>query len=61
MRTVRELLARLWTSLWPRGPVGRRQEPDQISRSRGDARSRFWTELREGQREAEAHSSRLRS
>jgi hypothetical protein len=54
---LREALARLWTSLWRRrGPLAVKTEHEHG----GAARARFWTEFREGQREAEAHSSRRR-
>ena len=48
-KRVRHWLARLWRRA--------REGPD--ARRAARARSRFWTEVREGQREAEAHS-RLR-
>jgi hypothetical protein len=52
-----KVLRRLWTLLGrPRGTGP--QENERSNRS--DARARFWTEFREGQREAEAHSSRAR-
>jgi len=55
---LREALARLWTSLWRRrGPLAVKRPHEQGG---GSARARFWTEFREGQREAEAHSSRRR-
>ena len=37
--------------------AGKRQR-DQEDRRRSAARARFWADLREGQREAEAHCSR---
>jgi hypothetical protein len=51
-------LARLWRWLWRR-PVSlaAKQEPDRDDRCRAAARARFWAELREGQREAEAHKA----
>jgi len=56
---LREALGHLWTSLWRRrGPVA--VGTDEESRGRAHARARFWTEFRQGQREAEAHSSRPR-
>jgi len=58
---VRETLGRLWTSLWRRrGPVAVEAEHDEEGRGWAEARARFWTEFRQGQREAEAHSSRPR-
>jgi hypothetical protein len=51
-------LARLWRWLWRRpAPVAAKQEPDGDGRNRAAARARFWAELREGQREAEAHKA----
>ena len=56
-----EALGRLWTSLWRRrGRVAVKTDPDEAGDGRAGARARFWTEFREGQREAEAHSSRPR-
>jgi hypothetical protein len=43
---MRQLLARLW----------RWSQRGRAERRAAEARARFWTELREGQREAEAHS-----
>jgi hypothetical protein len=58
---LREALARVWTALWRRrGPVAAKGDEDEARGRSGDARARFWTEFREGQREAEAHSARLR-
>ena len=57
---LREVLARLWMSLWRRrGPVAVKTTHEQGG-SWPEARTRFWTEFREGQREAEANSSRPR-
>ena len=54
-------LARLWRWLRRRQvSVAAKKERGEDGNRRGDARSRFWTEFREGQREAEAHSARLR-
>jgi hypothetical protein len=56
-----EALARLWTSLWSRrGPLGVKTEHEESGGRWPDARSRFWSEFREGQREAEARSARPR-
>jgi hypothetical protein len=56
-----ETLGRLWTSFWGRRSlVSVRLEHDEKDRARAVARGRFWIEFREGQREAEAHSSRPR-
>jgi hypothetical protein len=54
---LREVLRRVWTSLRRRlGSVAVTTEHDAPS----GARARFWAEFREGQREAEAHSSKPR-
>ena len=54
-------LARLWRWLWRRpGPVAAKKQPDDDGSRWADARARFWTEFREGQRQADAHSARLR-
>jgi len=51
-------LARLWRWLWRRrASVAAKQESDADSGCRGAARARFWAELREGQREAEARKA----
>ena len=58
---LREALGRLWTSVWRRrGPIAVKTEPDREGGGLAEARGRFWSEFREGQREAEAHSSRPR-
>ncbi len=57
---VREALGRLWTSLWRRfAPIVVEAEHEEGG-SRAGARRRFWAEFREGQREAEARSSKPR-
>jgi chromosome condensin MukBEF MukE localization factor len=43
---LRQLLARLW----------RRSQKSSAERRVAEERARFWAEVREGQREAEAHS-----
>ena len=54
-------LTRLWRWFWRRRvSVATRKEPIENGTRRGDARARFWTEFREGQREAEAFSAKLR-
>ena len=61
MNSLRETLARLRTLLWGRrAPITMKTEDDANCRSRAEARARFWSEFREGQREAEANSSRAR-
>jgi hypothetical protein len=63
MRTsLHQALARLWArAVWGRRVlshiVARNARSRQNSRS-DEARARFWAELREGQREAEAQCSR---
>jgi hypothetical protein len=50
-------LAPLWRWLWRRpASVAAKQEPGRDGEGRA-ARTRFWTELREGQREAEARKA----
>ena len=52
-------LRRLWTTFWERlSPADVDPEPDERDRRWAADRSRFWTEFREGQRDAEAHSVR---
>jgi hypothetical protein len=54
-----EALKRLWTTLWERrSSAAVRPQPDEGDRRWGAARSRFWSEFHEGQRQAEARSSR---
>jgi hypothetical protein len=54
-----EALRRLWTSFWDRrSPTGVDSQPVEKHRDWAVARGRFWTEFREGRREAEARSSR---
>jgi len=56
-----ETLRRLWTTFWERlSPNGVDPQPDERDRRRAVARRRFWSEFREGQRDAEARSSRPR-
>lgn len=58
---LREALGHLWASFWGRrGRVAVKREYDAKGRAGVEARARFWTEFREGQREAEARSSRPR-
>jgi hypothetical protein len=57
--TLARLLARFW-GRWPRRPLVVVKEDDESNLGRTGARARFWAEFREGQREAEAHSSRPR-
>ncbi len=61
LTALREALRRAWSSLWrPHGPGAVLTKLDEKVDTRRGARARFWTELRAGQREAEAHSARLR-
>ena len=56
-----EAFGGLWRSLWGRRPlVAAKTRHDETERDCAAARGRFWTEFRDGQREAEAHSSRPR-
>jgi hypothetical protein len=60
---LRATLDRLWAWVWPshgRVVPGERKDRERV-RDRDAARSRFWIDLREGQREAEARGARLRS
>jgi hypothetical protein len=58
---LRRALERLWTWLWrKRGPISVKAEPGQNASGRSLERARFWTEFRDGQREAEANSARPR-
>jgi hypothetical protein len=55
-------LTRLWKWLWRRpDAVAAKQPPHEDGSRRAEARARFWMELREGQREAEAAASLVRS
>ena len=58
---ILKALGRLWVSFWKRRSlVAVKSEHDAADRASAVARGRFWSEFREGQREAEAHSSRPR-
>jgi len=58
---LREALGCLWSSIQRRSsPVSAKVPHEVEDRGKADARARFWTEFREGQREAEARSSRSR-
>lgn len=57
---LREAFARLWTLLW-RGRGGSfavNADHEGETRRRVDVRARFWSEFRQGQREADARGSR---
>jgi hypothetical protein len=56
---LRGALGCLWRSLWKHAPTPVKADHEE-GRYRAEARARFWTEFREGQREAEARSSRPR-
>jgi hypothetical protein len=59
MDRLRETLGRVWTWFWSRrGAIAVKTDHDREGGP--DARARFWSEFREGQREAEAASSRPR-
>ena len=54
-----QTFARLWKSFFGRRlHIALKTGQDEVNRA--VPRGRFWTEFREGQREAEAHSSRPR-
>jgi hypothetical protein len=58
---LRRVLGRL--SAWllqRRGPLAVKTEDEEAGGRWPVARAHFWTEFREGQREAEAHSTRRR-
>jgi hypothetical protein len=56
-----DALGRLWISFSRRRSlVSVKSEHEATDHSSAMARGRFWTEFREGQREAEAYSSRPR-
>ena len=50
-------LARFWKWLWRRPVAVTQRPPNDDGSLRALARARFWTELREGQREAEANKA----
>ena len=59
LRPVRRVVERWWRLLGAYfRPIVSSEEGE--SRHRVGARARFWAELREGQREAEAHSEKRR-
>ncbi len=53
---LRAALERLWKSLSGSRELLDAKTEHPPGDARAEARHRFWTELREGQREAEAHS-----
>jgi hypothetical protein len=58
---LRETLGRLWASVWGRGAAASSETDHEAQdRARRNARARFWTELREGRREADARAARPR-
>ena len=62
-KRLREAIARYGSWMWRRtdavrellGRIAAKRERDQENRRRSATRARFWDDLREGQREAEAH------
>jgi hypothetical protein len=60
MRRLWQVLARQWRRMWggSRGGITAKRDHDTDARRWAEARSRFWTELREGEREAEAQRPR---
>ena len=67
LKRMRRALARRWRRLWRRerrwrgvlGPITAKKERSEDGSRWAEARARFWAELHEGQREADAHRSRL--
>jgi hypothetical protein len=60
MRRLRHVLARQWRRMWAgslRHPATQRNH-DEEARRWAEARDRFWTDLRQGEREAEAQRVR---
>jgi len=55
-----QALARHWRRFWrgTLGPIAVKKEQDEEDSRWAEARARFWAELREGQRQAEASSSK---
>jgi hypothetical protein len=54
---LREVLRALWTAVSVRrAPSGADGEEGEHRSPRSDARARFWSEFREGQREADARA-----
>ena len=56
---LRQALGCLWRSFWKHAPTPVKADHEE-GRYPAEARARFWSEFREGQREAEARSSRPR-
>jgi hypothetical protein len=62
MRRLWQVLAHQWRRMWGSlGGIAAKRDHNADARRWADARSRFWTELREGEREAEAQRPRRRS
>jgi hypothetical protein len=60
-RSLRRVVERSWRLLGGHvGPIVSRAGQNAESRRRVGVRARFWSELREGQREAQANSERRR-
>lgn len=60
-RGLGQILVRYWEKLWRRfSPVAAEKAREEQTWPAVANRSRFWRELREGQREAEAHAARSR-
>ena len=53
---LRAALERLWGSWFGSRRTGEAKTEHRAVDAQAEARRRFWTELREGQREAETHS-----
>jgi hypothetical protein len=59
LNRLRDVLFRVFASLAKRrGLIAVKTEHDEENRGWAERRARFWTEFRQGQREAEAHRSR---
>jgi hypothetical protein len=65
-KRLRQAIARHGRRVWQRtrrvrellGLIAAKRERDREDSRRGAARARFWADVREGRREAEAHCSR---
>jgi hypothetical protein len=60
MRRLRHLLAGQWRRMWAGSlrPPATQRDDDEEARRWAEARARFWTDLRQGEREAEAQRLR---
>ena len=62
MRRLGQVLARHWRRMWggSLGGIAAKRDHDEDARRWAEARSRFWTEPRRGEREAEVGAQRPR-